>query len=533
MQNDIISLQEIAENVWQAKYQGNFGKYNIKIKIDQGKIETFSCSCPSDYSPCKHVAMIKNAIDIRMAKNKENSKENTISVEELLKNVPQKELVDFIARQAKYNPEYTNKLLLEFLHKATGKPENNYAKVLRNSLKDVDFDYDDLNYDEDSLEIDVLDEWLNKTREFIKQKRFDEAIAVCKACIEEYAEWTEGIDGDILEYIDPVYQEKPFEFLSEIASNPEINSNELFQYCIAEMGKPKYSGIDMDDQFNDLLAELAQTENEFNEFIALQDKLLQQVKDKSSSYAQRIIERKIAVYRKNNQLEKASRLVSENIQIEGFRKQVVRQNISDGKFAEAKKLIADFHAISQNANNYYHGEWNELALSIALKEQDIPVIRKIAFAFIENHFEKEHYRIYKFSFSSFEWEKEVQKIIVHYEKNGKNFSNSVADVLTEENDSSRLLKYIEKNLTIQRLDQYHTQFAKEYPKETLDLFRKVVNHHAEKNIGRNHYEYLARLFKKIGNIEGGKEMATTLIAQFKVQYKNRRAMIEIFNKIGL
>lgn len=533
MQNDILSLQETSENVWQAKYLGNYGTYNIKIIINKGKIETFSCSCPSDYSPCKHIDMIKKAIDSRLAKNKENPKENTISVEELLKNVSHKELVDFITRQAKYNPDYTNKLLLEFLHKATGTPENNYAKLLRKALKGVAFDYDDLyEYDDNAIEVDVLDEWFTKVRECISRKRFDEAIAICKACIEEYAEWMEEVEDEIIECIDPVYQEKPFEFLSEIASNPEVNSNELFQYCMAEMSKPKYSGPDMDDNFNDLLAELARTKNEFIEFITLQERLLHEVKDKSSGEAQKIIKRKIAFYQKNNQPETAWQLVSENLQIEQFRKQVVRQNIADGKFAEAKKLIADFLATSQN-NNYYHSEWNMLALSIAQKEQDTPLIRKLAFAFIENHFEKEHYRIYKSAFNSGEWEKEVHNIIAHYEKKGKNFSNSVAEVLTEEHDASGLLRYIEKHLTIERVDVYHTHFAKEYPKETLDLFRKVVIHHAEKNIGRNHYEYLARLFKEIGNIEGGKEMATTLIAQFKVQYKNRRAMVGVFSNIKL
>lgn len=533
MQNDILSLQETSENTWQAKYLGNYGTYNIKIKINKGKIETYSCSCPSDYSPCKHIAMIKNAIDNRMAKNRENPKENTISVEELLQNVPNKELVDFIALQAKYNPEFTNKLFLEFMQKVKGKQEDNYASVLRNSLKNVDFDYEDLDNQEDSMEIDVLDEWFTKARDYIFQKRFDEAIAICKACIEEYAGWLEGIDDEFIDNIDPVYMEKPFEFLTEIASNPAINSNELFQYCMTEIGKPKYEGPDMDDSFNDLLAEIAHTKIEFDEFIALQDSLLQNIKDASSSEAQRIIERKIAFYRKNNQPETAWQLVSENLQIKSFRKQVVQQKIAEGKFTEAKKLIADLLATSQSDNNYYHREWDELALSIAQKEHDIPVIRKIAFAFIENYFEKEHYRIYKSSFKSIEWEKEVQNILAHYEKKGNNFSNSVADVLAEEHDAFRLIKYIEKHLTIERIDQYHAHFASAYPSETLDLFRKVIDQYAERNIGRNHYEYLAQLFKKIGSIEGGKEMAKTMITQYKIQYKSRRAMVEVLGNIIL
>ncbi|MDO9615561.1 MAG: hypothetical protein Q7J86_13680, partial [Bacteroidota bacterium] len=59
------------------------------------------------------------------------------------------------------------------------------------------------------------------------------------------------------------------------------------------------------------------------------------------------------------------------------------------------------------------------------------------------------------------------------------------------------------------------------------------NQYAERNIGRNHYEYLARLFKMIGSIEGGKEMAKAMIAQYKIQYKSRRAMVEVLGNVKL
>jgi len=534
MYNNIISLQETSENSWKAKYLGNYGTYNIKIKINKGKIDTYSCSCPSDYSPCKHIKMIKEAIDSRKTKNMNNPKEDTISVEELLQNVTHKKLVNFIVSHAKYNPEFTNKLLLEFLQQAPGKQENSYSLALRNSLKDIDLDYDDMYEDENlSIEIEILDEWFAKAKEYISQKRLDEAIAICKACIEEFAQWREGIDNDIIDYIDPIYMETPFELLTEIASIPEINSHELFEYCLSELDEPKYSASGMDDNFNDLLAKLVRTKNEFNQFIKFQDSQLQDIKDKSSNEAQIIIERKIAFYKKNNQPEIAWQLVLENIQINNFRKQVVQQKIADGKFAEAKKLIADIMDTNQLNRIHYQREWEDLALSIAQKENDVPVIRKIAYTFIESHFEREHYHIYKSSFKSNEWEKEVNNIIANFERKDKDFSHSVADVLAEEHDASRLIMYIEKHLSIERMDQYHTHFAKYYPKETLDLFWKVINQYAERNTGRNYYEYMVKLFKKIALIEGGKEMATTMMAQYKVQYKNRRAMVEIFNRVHL
>jgi hypothetical protein len=526
-------LQETSANSWKAMYQGNYGTYSIKIKIDGKKITDFSCSCPSDYYPCKHIAIIKNAIDNRIAENKAIPKENVITVEELLIKVPHGELIDFIVRQAKYNPEFTNTILLEFIHKSTVKHENNYALILRKTLKKIHFDYDDLyDYHEDSIEIDILDELYTKAKEYISQNRYDEAIAICKACIEEYAEWIIDIENDFIENMDSVYQKKPFELLKEIVSNPVINSNDLFQYCITEMSKTKYDGTYMYDCFNNLLMELAGTDNA-NEFIALQDKILKNITDKSTYEAEKIIRRKIEFYKRNEQPEIAWQLIAENIQIERFRKEVVEQKISDKKFSEAKKLISDFLSTSQNNNFHYHSNWNELILKIAQKEADIPVIRKISFEFIENHFQSNFYRIYKSTYKPDEWKNELQNIIEHYEKKGKYFSDSVADVLAEEKDAAGLMKYIEKHLSAERMENYYSHFASVFPKETLDLFREAINQYSEKNIGRGHYEYIVTLFKKIARIEGGKEMVTNMISQYKNQYKNRRAMIETLNKVKL
>jgi hypothetical protein len=59
----IIELRKIAENQWKAKYQGNYGVYTIKITTNGKKTVKYFCSCPSDYSPCKHISMIEEAIE--------------------------------------------------------------------------------------------------------------------------------------------------------------------------------------------------------------------------------------------------------------------------------------------------------------------------------------------------------------------------------------------------------------------------------------------------------------------------------------
>ena len=92
LQMSIVSLQEISDNSWRARYHGNYGVYTIKIKTDGKKTVEFSCSCPSSYYPCKHIPMIENAIKQDISDNAKNDKKHNVTVEQLLEKATQKEL---------------------------------------------------------------------------------------------------------------------------------------------------------------------------------------------------------------------------------------------------------------------------------------------------------------------------------------------------------------------------------------------------------------------------------------------------------
>lgn len=52
------------------------------------------------------------------------------------------------------------------------------------------------------------------------------------------------------------------------------------------------------------------------------------------------------------------------------------------------------------------------------------------------------------------------------------------------------------------------------------------------NLGRIHYEYVVQVMKKMKKIANGDETVKKLLDKYKTLYKNRRAMIEEFNKIN-
>jgi hypothetical protein len=523
--NGIIELRQTAENEWKAKYQGNYGLYTIRITTDGKKTVKFSCSCPSDYYPCKHISIIEDAIAQKMADSKTFVKRIGLRLQDIIANVSVEKLREFIITQAKYNTDLLNAALLEFAANADNTNGNKYSEIIQEALAALPTEEDDYYVDE-CLDIDILDQWFDKARKCVRLKQCDDAILICKACIEEYSQWLYNAGEGTAELFYSEYQSIPFDIMENAAKH--TNRKELFNYCLSEMKKKKYAETDFYDNFHGLLASLA-LKVDPDTFIALQDDLLAEIPDKSSYEAKVILQRKIDFFRRLGKTDKALALLEKNIQIESFRKDAVKIRIEEQNFTEAKKLINDFLVKQEKDHNRYSlHTWLELLLDIAQKEKDIPSIRGLAYGFIEKGFNKKYFEIYKAAFSSAEWTDAREKLFLHYSRNDDYcYENSVAELLAAEKEAGRLINHVEKHLSMQGLEKYYSIFAPVYPEKTIELFQRALVSYAEKNVGRSSYEDILAMLKKMAHIKGGKKAALDLVADFKVHYKNRKAMMEI------
>ena len=524
-----IELRQTGDNDWKGKYDGNYGIYTVKVTLKGNKAVKFSCTCPSDNYPCKHIGYILEEIAEETGFNNKKKKNGKLRVEDLIKTVPEEKLREFITAQAKYNDDLFNAILLEFGANANVKG-NKYSQIIQNALESVQADTDDYYHSDGPQSIDILDQWFDKARDCLRLKQYQEAIQICKACIEEYSRWMyDSGEDDYITYFDD-YQFAPFEIIEEAAKHlTDTEKSKLFKYCLSEIKKEKYKSPDFEDCFHKLLENLAVTVDP-DAYIALQDELLAKLNDNSSYEAKTILLRKIGFYRRLHKPEQAWVLIEQNIQIESFRLDVVKNKIEKREYQEAKVLINDFLAEQEGKNiNYYDNTWCGLLLEIAQKEKDIPAIRQHSYGFINKHFELKYYKIYKSTFKSADWKEEREKLLLQYDEKNY-FSDSVAGLLKAEGESNRLLQYIEKYLSVHAIENYYKDIASSYPEKTLELFRKALVFYAERNLGRSHYEFILVLLKKMSGIRGGNEAASDLIREFRIKYKNRRAMMEIMGK---
>jgi hypothetical protein len=289
----------------------------------------------------------------------------------------------------------------------------------------------------------------------------------------------------------------------------------------------------MHDGFNDLLLELLKEgaeETDADAFIALQDRLLEDLTDKASHTAQKILRRKIDYYKSSHKHKKAWEIIENNVQIADFRKMLIEKKIENGDYGAAKKLVFD------GVNASPHGErhpsaWDDFLVTIAEKEKDTPALRGISRSCIDDCFRAAYFARYKSAFTDGEWAEAREDLIAHYQKKTRGFSSSAADVLAAENEAERLLGYIEKHLTIENLKKYYTVFAGTFPGRTLALFREAIDRYAENNTGRTGYEYIAGLLKKMAGIPQGGAVVTGMIDEYRTRYKIRRAMIEVLDRV--
>jgi mRNA deadenylase 3'-5' endonuclease subunit Ccr4 len=93
------------------------------------------------------------------------------------------------------------------------------------------------------------------------------------------------------------------------------------------------------------------------------------------------------------------------------------------------------------------------------------------------------------------------------------------------------MKHIEKAPALEKVEKYYPVFAAAFPAETLALFRNAADRYMEKNTGRDHYEHIVSVFKKMEQIPGGDVVTADMTRRYLAQYKNRRAMIEILTRL--
>lgn len=107
----------------------------------------------------------------------------------------------------------------------------------------------------------------------------------------------------------------------------------------------------------------------------------------------------------------------------------------------------------------------------------------------------------------------------------------VEQLYKEEKLYDRLLDFVLKSSGLYALQEYAKILKNDYPEQILQKYRDEVNQMASYTGDRKKYRQLVELLRNMQKIKGGSKIVKEMVAEWKVQYKNRPAMMDELRKL--
>lgn len=129
-------------------------------------------------------------------------------------------------------------------------------------------------------------------------------------------------------------------------------------------------------------------------------------------------------------------------------------------------------------------------------------------------------------FSDKEWIKERDSIIEQLTP-----GRFLCEILETEQLYEQLLDVLLRSDDKYLLHQYTDLLSEKYPERLLQIYRENVEKQVESTGSRKHYYQIVEELRIMKSITGGDKIVDEIIKKWKVQYKNRSAMLDELNGI--
>jgi len=542
---NVDNLEKVTSGMWLAHVYGT-ETYTVEVRTHRTQIKSWDCTCPYDHGPvCKHAVAVFYAIASELESRKTNpqkieTKRKAVrkdKVKEILKKTDKKGLEDFILSQFRSFGGLKNAFVAHFTELLDEDPDTKYRTLVRNVYKAAKGRQWYIDYRSTSRLVSPLHQLVQKAERLSMEKNPMEALVIAKTLIEEVPDMMLNMDDS--DGAAGALVEDSFELLYQISHKaPPMLKDNLFEYCREEYPKGKYRNIGFESNFLHLMPQLITLKEQEEKFYGLVDAEIKKARnDTYSKYRLlELIKTKINYLKKAKQDDEADALIEKNKEFPEFRMLLIDKALAKKDFENAKLLCHEGIAISKEKRFPGHTrQWQDKLLRIAEKEKNTADIRKIAEKlYFDNWYDMQYYKRLKKTYSKDEWAKIYESIVkkIHGSQMRGSFEEvkALANIFVEEQQWSRLLKQVQlvRN-SLSFLDIYAPYLIDKYPKEIVDGYEVAVQENA-KETGRSIYNETARYLKKMEKMQGGEETVKRLLAFFRDNYKNRRAMMEILNK---
>ena len=544
-QSKVQDLEQTETEFWQASVSGTY-LYDVEIQLSGDQVSGWLCSCLYDADMCKHV--LATLLNIRQLQLTNSVIEGTVSqtttsqekvkkpnktqqLDELLASLSHEQLSHYIRTLLNKNRNLLNQFLLRYpkVNKIDDKKIVEHYSKLFNKIFASYADHDFIDYyaaDNFFKDIDELFDNVNQSTMEVNTQLVV-YLELSKYLLNSI-EKVDDSNGQVSELA-----KKLTDFVTHLGSKLQNNDVDLFNKLLKTQFDEDYMNYSFNEIFRPLLRQWSTKQ------LALRPLYLQAL-DKAFKGRYETWQIKIVILDKFNFLlawgehNSAEQFAKDYLYIDEIREYFVCNAILQKKFTKAKELLNA--ALEKTKFNNNESLWRNYLMDIAYLEKDVPAIRTGLVYKITHEYEiASYYQKLKETYPADEWQaayaKLMQVLISHDERR--------AIILNIEAQWAELYKLIQTALQQNAMQgealfkRYLPMLDKHYPDKVVtqyaDLISKLLATKAERRV----YEKVAAELRVLGLLTYGKAMQQQLLTQFRFQYKNRPALLQVLKQIKL
>ena len=546
--DDAVENMEISDNIIRADVIGS-EDYEVEISLSNGEVTDMYCSCPYalDGRNCKHMAAVlyewseneeeekkeeENAINTDLfqpAYTVNSHKKKLTAVEELVRSANEEDVRSFLAAVLAED----EKLLLRF-HNIINKQVT--REDINNYIRQVDIIADRylgrnhfISYYEADGFISELEEIIDEdVRRMIDNGDYLSAFEVMNYIFVLIGDVDmDDSDGGTGMLADRIYQ-LWLELLVKVSSEEK---RKMFDWFTAHLDG---SVIDYLEEYIEqiIMGEFEENEYEQVKLDFIED-MIARSESKDSDWSRDYGVGKWAVrYLEMLQEKKASDEQIQEVCKRYWKNSSVRRYYVD--ICMKKKEYDHVLQILDECillDKQYRG----LISEYSEKKKEIYLLQGNRSAYIEQLWKLvlEHepgnlelYRELRKQYTADEWLVKREEIF------GKLPAYAhVERLYKEEKLYDRLLTYVLNSPGLYALQEYEKVLKNDYPEQILNKYKDEVSKMAVHTSDRKNYAHLVSLLRKMQQMKGGSKLVEQIVAEWKIKYKNRPAMMDELRKL--
>ena len=501
--------------------------YKVKIAVANGAVGEMSCTCPyADEDNCKHMAAVLFAAsDDDFPGEDDEIKAPAMPIEEAVQSLSASDAKILLLRGAEKHSDIADWILA----KVTGGVNNEQVRQWLKQISGLSREYSDrygyIEYDNASGYADEMVTLINEKVPLLLDagQPMDAFALTCKACEEVSRVDIDDSNGETGQVC-----EECAERWREILPRMSLaQRHKMFDWMEAH-----YNRLDAADSSIDDFLFGAESPFQEPEFLERKLEFLDGQIEKAGESGYRLescVMRRLDVMRRlSASREETERFMEKHYNLPAVRRRLIEEALRDERFDDAIELLRQ----SKEMDAKYPGlvsEYSDKLIGIFQTLDRPKKLREELLYQMENVTQRDlgYVSLLKGMTPPEEWPELRDKLL-----SMPKLSWVSGELMEQEGLYRRLLDSVLQSGSLLTLDKFFKTLTREYPDETRKFYVACLRSGMERASNRNEYADCVKRLKKLEEIDGGKEAAAGLVAEWRTAYPRRRAMLDELKKRG-